>query len=100
MGACQWSGVADGDDVDIFGLERLAEVLVGLRGLAHGGVGLAGELRQDRRIDIADVRDAGIRLVGRERGKVRVGAAVQADDGEVHSLISAQDRGVAFGGQV
>ena len=61
-------------------------------------IGLAGELVEDGGVDVADLGDAGVFGVGLERGEVRVGAAVEADDGEVDALVGAHDLGIGFGG--
>ena len=54
----------DGDRVDVFKLENFAEVLFCLRGFAHLPGGGVGELGHDIRLDVADVGDAGGRMVG------------------------------------
>ena len=57
-----------------------------------------GVFGQDVGLDIADVGDARSGLVGFERREMRVGAAVEADDGEVEAFVGAHDLAVALCG--
>ena len=91
-------GRGDGDGVDIVGGEDLAEVLLGLWSVAQVFLGAVGVLLEDVALDITDVGDLCVFSVGLEGGEMGVGAAVEADDGEVDAVVGAEDAGVAAGG--
>ena len=89
-------GRRDGDGVDVLGGEHLAEVFVGFSGVAEVILQMACEALEDDAIDIADVRDTHVFLVGFEAGEVGVGTAIEADDCEVDAVIGAEYLGIAF----
>ena len=89
-------GRRDGDGVDVLGGEHLAEVFVGFGGIAQVALQTSGEALEDDAIDIADMRDAHVILVGFESGEMGVGAAVEADDREVDAVIGSEYLGIAF----
>ena len=91
-------GGGDGDGVDLFEREDLAEVADLDGGVAELLFGVGCEALEDGGFDIADVADAGVVLVGFEGGEMRAGAAVEADDGEVEAVVGTHDLGVALGG--
>ena len=80
-------GRSYGDRIDFFDCENVAEVFVSRRHCAafllHGG----GELIHDVGLDITDMRDVGVLLICFQSGQVRVGTAVESDDGEVEPII-------------
>ena len=88
MGACQWSGVA----------MVMASISLSSRSLRKS-FSVAGDspiaLRrrrqtfQDVGVHVADMRDARGLFIGLQRGEMRVGAAVEADDGEVEPIVGA-----------
>ena len=90
-------GRGDRDGVNILALENLAKILLRSRVIAHCLAGLGSELGQDVAFDIADTGDVGRILVGLERREMRIGAAVQPDDGEVEAFVGAEDLAVALG---
>ncbi len=89
-------GRGDGDGVDVFLFENLAEVFAGCGRVAHRLLHGGGEFCEGVAVDVADVRDAGGVLICLERGEMRVGAAVKADDGEVEAVIGAEDLAVTL----
>ena len=91
-------GGGDGDGVDVFGLEHLAEVLLGLGGVAESLFCSAGEAGEDFGVDIAAVGHAGGFAVVFKRGKMGVSASVEAIDGKVEPVVGAEDLSIAFGG--
>jgi hypothetical protein len=90
-------GCGDGDGVDFFEGEDIAEVFVSGGRVAHLLRGLVDELSEDVAVHIADVGDAGLGSVRFERGEVSVGPAVQAYDREVEAVVCAHNLCVAFG---
>jgi hypothetical protein len=56
-------GRCDGDRIDFFQREEVAEVFLGCRGLAHLSLRVGGELLQDVALDVAHMRVARVRLV-------------------------------------
>ena len=91
-------GRGDGDGVDIFAREDVAEILFGLRALRPSPSGCR---RRTFRMLLSTSQTCAMRavlLVGLQRGKMGVGAAVEADDGEVEAVVGAHDLAVAAGG--
>lgn len=80
-------GRGDGDGVDIFLVEDATEVFVCRGRAAHGLLRVGGEFREGVAVDVADVSDMRSILIGLERGEMRIGAAVQADNREVESVV-------------
>src|ERR1700733_1365939 len=89
-------GSRNGDGVHIFHFEDAAKVLLAHRSLIHLLLRMVGELLENGGIDIADMRDARGFFICLERGEMGVGAAIQANHGEVKAVIRTEDLAVAF----
>ncbi len=89
-------GRGDGDSVNIFALEQLAEVAFGVRGVTEFLLRLGAEFFHEVALDVADVADVGGFAVGGEGGQMGIGAAVQTDDGKVEAVVGAEDLRITF----
>ncbi len=89
-------GRGDGDGVDFFRFEGVAEIAFGLGRVAEHLLRLGGEFGEDAGIDVADIGDAGGLAVGVQRGEMRVAAAVEAVDGKVQPVVGAENLRIAF----
>src|SRR5215469_333129 len=89
----------DCDSVDILLLKHFAKVLLGNRSLAGFLLRFVGKFLQDRRIDVADMRNACGTAIDFEGGQMSVSAAVQTDNCKVDTIIRAKNLAIAFGGR-
>ena len=92
-------GRGDGDGVDFFQCENLAEVFLRDRRLAHLLLGALCELSENVTVHVAHVRDACRIAIGLERCEMCIAASIQTDDREVQAIIGTEDPAVAPGGE-
>ena len=69
-----------------------------LGGVAEVFLDVVGEAFEDVALHVADMGDVCVLAVGLERGEMGVGAAVEADDGEVEPVVCTDDLGIALCG--
>ncbi len=91
-------GRGDRNGVNFFQFEHLAEVLICFGAAAHHFFRGGGKFGHDVGFHIADIGDIRCRLIGFQRRQMRVGAAVEANHGEVEALVGAHDLPVALCG--
>ena len=91
-------GSGDGDGVHFLQLKDVPEVLVGRRSVSQFALGIVGEFLQSLAVDIADVGDARGAFVGFQRGEVRIGTAVKANDSKVETIVGPHNLSIALGG--
>ena len=88
----------DGDGVHILLLKDATKVLVHGRSIAQLALHAIGKFLQNHAVHIANMRDAGGILVRLERGKVGIGAAIQANHRKVKAVVGAKNPSIALRG--
>ena len=90
-------GGGDGDGVNFLQLKNCSKVLARGRRFAHLTFCFPGELLEDIRVHIANMRNARGALVGLQRGKMRICAAVKTDDCEIQPVVGTENPTIALG---
>ena len=89
-------GRGDGDDVHIPLLKNIAEVADHGRTVAEFLLGAVGVLLEDVGVHIDHMRDSRRLPVGAQRGEMRIGAAIEADDGKVETIVGTENLPITF----
>jgi hypothetical protein len=89
-------GSGDGDDVHILPLKHLAEVAIHGWPVSEFLLGAVGVLLEDVGVHIDHMRDARRLSVGAQRREMRIGAAIETDDGKVETIVGAENLPITF----